>query len=212
MKKFITVFIICISLGISFSYLAISISTPTIKRFDSTIISFVQALETPWLTSTLRFFTWIGSGFIAVFIACIVSLILLFVFQYKHQATLLIIGIAGTGLLNILLKLFFKRERPEIYRLADASGYSFPSGHTMLAFSLYILIGFIVWRNVKTQASRILLLLSIGLMITLIAGSRIYLGVHYPSDILGGILASALWIVPLLFAYRTYIARKIDHV
>ncbi|MHA6259086.1 phosphatase PAP2 family protein [Sporosarcina sp. CAU 1771] len=212
MKKLSTVFSICIALGISFSYLAISISTPTIKRFDSTIISFVQALETPWLTSLLKFFTWIGSGFIAVLLACIVSLILFFVFQYKNQAALLLVGIAGTGLLNIILKLFFKRERPEIYRLADASGYSFPSGHTMLAFSLYILLGFIVWRNVTTRASRVLLVISIGMMITLIAGSRIYLGVHYPSDIAGGILASALWIVPLLVAYRTYIARKIDRV
>ena len=84
--------------------------------------------------------------------------------------------------LTWLLKIYFKRERPEIHRILDANGFSFPSGHTMMAFSLYTIIAYIAWRNVKTTLNRILLILSAAFMSIMIPMSRIYLGVHFPSD------------------------------
>ena len=164
----------------------------------------MQGLETAWLTFILKGFTWIGSGPIVALITVIMMFFLFFVYRYRQQAALLGIGVAGSALLNYLLKIYFRRERPEAYRIMDATGFSFPSGHTMMAFGLYTMIAYIAWRNVKTASNRALLILFAAFMILIIAGSRIYLGVHYPSDIVGGIFASAFWITILITGYRFY--------
>lgn len=199
--RFLLAFLLCIGFGIAFGYIATAVGNKSIAHFDTSIIQIVQGWETPWLTAVMTVFTWIGSGFVVALIAVIVAAILYFKMHYRHQAFLFLVVIIGTPLLNGLLKLYFKRERPEIHRILDANGFSFPSGHTMMAFSLYAIIAYIAWRNVKTVASRILLLLSATFMILIIGISRIYLGVHYPSDIVGGIMASALW---LTFATAVY--------
>lgn len=101
----------------------------------------------------------------------------------------------STILLNESLKLFFKRERPELYRLMDIGGFSFPSGHTMMAFSLYGMIVYVFWQHVKKRRGKIALLIFAAMMAFSIALSRIYVGVHFPSDIIGGIAASACWLL-----------------
>ena len=71
----------------------------------------------------------------------------------------------------------------------------------MMAFALYAIIAYIAWRNVKTTTSRIVLVLFTAFMIIMIGTSRIYLGVHYPSDIVGGFAASALWVTIAISVY-----------
>lgn len=208
MKRFLAAFMLCIGLSIGFSYIATAISNQSIEHFDTSIIHFVQGMEAPWLTAILKVFTWIGSEYAVALITVIAFFLLFFTFRYRQQAFLLVVTIAGTAILNTLLKLYFKRERPELHRIMDATGFSFPSGHTMMAFSLYTILAYIAWRNVKTKMSRLLLILSAGLMILLIAGSRIYLGVHYPSDIVGGIFASAFWLTIVIAVYGFYRKRK----
>lgn len=204
MKRFLVAFILCIGFGTSFSYIETAISNQWIQRFDTSIIHFVQGMETAWLTVILKTFTWIGSEYAVALLTVIVFFLLYFTFHYRQQAVLLVAAIVGTVSLNTLLKLYFKRERPELHRIMDATGFSFPSGHTMMAFSLYTILAYIAWHNVKTKMRRMLLILSAGLMIFLIAGSRIYLGVHYPSDIIGGIFASAFWLTIVIAVYGFY--------
>ena len=168
------------------------------------IIGFVQGLEAPWLTVVMKGFTWIGSGFVVAPIALIGFIVLYFFLHYRQQAFLLIAVIAGSILFNSMLKNYFKRERPEIHRIMDANGFSFPSGHSMMAFSLYAIIAYIAWRNVKTTTSRVLLFLFAAFMIIMIGTSRIYLGVHYPSDIVGGFAASALWVTIAISVYAYF--------
>lgn len=201
-------FIICIIGGILFGYMASSIGNGTIERFDMSIIGVIQGMEMPWLTKVLKFFTWIGSGSVVAPVTFIAFFLLYFIFKYRQQAFLFVSVIAGTVLLNELLKLYFKRERPEIYRIIDAGGFSFPSGHTMMAFSLYTIITYVAWRNVKSSFGRVLLVLFATFMISMIAVSRIYLGVHYPSDIVGGLAASALWVTIAVTVYGLYQNRR----
>ncbi|MCZ2259121.1 phosphatase PAP2 family protein [Sporosarcina sp. G11-34] len=206
--RFVVAFIICAAGSVLFGYVASIIRNKSIENFDTSIIAFVQGMESPWLTPIMQAFTWIGSGYVVATVTVIGFILLFFVYRYRQQAFLLVTVIAGTVLLNGLLKVYFKRERPEIHRIMDAPGFSFPSGHTMMAFSLYTILAYIAWRNVKTATGRTLLVLSAGLMITLIAGSRIYLGVHYPSDIVGGIAASAFWVTIVISVYGLYQQQK----
>ena len=202
--RFLFAFIICLGLAILFGYLAAAIGNESIKHFDLAAINFIQGMEMNWLTPIIEVFTWIGSGYVVAPITIIGFILLFFVYRYRDQAFLLVTVVVGTVILNGLLKAYFKRERPEIYRIMDATGFSFPSGHTMMAFSLYTIIAYILWRNVKTTLYRVLLILFTTFMIVIISIGRIYLGVHYPSDIVGGFIASALWVSIVIAVYGFY--------
>lgn len=205
-RRFIA-FIICLISGVLFGYIASSIGNGSIERFDTSIINFVQGMEASWLTTTLKTFTWIGSGYVVVPITLIAFFLLYFVYQRRGQAFLFVTVIIVTISSNELLKKYFKRERPEIYRIIDAGGLSFPSGHTMMAVSLYGIVAYVLWRNLKSLGHRVLLILFTIFMMMMIAVSRIYLGVHYPSDIIGG-LAASLFLVTIMITAFEFIQNK----
>ena len=170
--RLLPAFLICLGLGIFFGYTVTTISNKSIEHFDTTIMGFVQSMEAPWLTSVMKTFTWIGAWQGVVPITMIAFLLLFFKYKYRQQAFLLVIVIGGTVLFNALLKIYFKRERPEIYRILDVGGFSFPSGHTMSAVSLYGIFAFIIWRNIKTPIGRFFLILFTIFMITMICVSQ----------------------------------------
>lgn len=203
-SRFLLAFILCIGFGVLFGYVATAVGNDTLIDFDQTIIAAVQGLETPWLTAIMTTFTWIGSGLIVAPITVFAFFLLHFKFKHRAQALLLVVVIVGTVVLNSLLKLYFKRERPEIHRILDATGFSFPSGHTMMAFSLYAILGVIIWRNLKTTSRRFMVIFLAVFMTLMIGLSRIYLGVHFPSDIVGGLLASGLWVTLAVTVYSFF--------
>ena len=208
MRNLLWTFILIIGLGSTFIFIATAMSNGSIAPFDTAVISFVQGLEAPWLTAILKVFTTMGSGYFVVPMALILVAILYFGLRARPQAWLLLIVIAGTPLFNTLLKLYFKRERPDIHRILDAHGFSFPSGHAMISFSLYAIIAFIAWGFIKTTVGRLMLLLFMVFMILTISISRIYLGVHYPSDIVGGFTVSALWLTISITIYTYWLDKK----
>jgi undecaprenyl-diphosphatase len=175
-----------------------------IVRFDSYIISLIQGTEAAWLTSAMKFFTYIGT---IRFIAILSIFVLFFLFKVlKHRLEILIYlaVVFGTPILNRLLKLYFERARPDMHRLIEIGGYSFPSGHAMNAFSFYGILAFLLWRHVPTRRGRTAVILISSFMIAAIGVSRIYLGVHYASDIIGGYLASGFWISTVIWVFQRY--------
>ena len=184
--------IICVGLGLLFFFLTTTFRGDTIPIFDKPMINAIQGLETPWLTRIMKFFTWIGSEYGVWPITVIAAVLFYYEFKLRRQAILLIIVVVGSAILNHFLKMHFKRERPEFHQLMDVGGYSFPSWHAMLAFSLYVMIAYIAWRNVKTGLGKFLLILLSAFMIIMIGTSRVYLGVHFPSDVIGGLLMSGI--------------------
>ncbi len=206
--RLLLAFIICLGFAVLFGYLAAAIQNESIESFDSVVISFVQGMETDWLTPIMKVFTWIGSWFVVAPVTIIAFILIFFVYKDRNKGFLLITVVVGTIVLNTLLKFYFKRERPEIYRILDANGFSFPSGHTMMAFSLYTIIAYIFWRNVKKPLYRVFLVVFTVFMIAIISIGRIYLGVHYPSDIVGGIIASFLWVTIMVATFRFYQKRN----
>lgn len=204
--RLITALVSCLILAAIFGYVASSIGNGSIVQFDTTIIQFVQGAETPWLTNVMKTFTVIGSTKTVLAISAI-TLGLLVYFRQKPQTLLFVIVIGGTVGLNLVLKFFFQRARPDLNRLIEISGYSFPSGHTMMATSLYAILAFILWRNART-AGRVLYIFGAVFMIGMICVSRIYLGVHYPSDIVGGITSSGFWLLVATSIYAVLMNKK----
>ena len=150
----------------------------------------------------------IGST-LAVVIICLLILFFLYkVLHHRHELLLFIVVVAGSPLLNHLLKEIFQRPRPDLHRLIDIGGYSFPSGHAMNAFTVYGILTFLLWRHIFKHSGRILLLLFSSFFIIMIGVSRIYSGVHYPSDIIGGYLASGFWLGTSIWFFQWYMERQ----
>lgn len=178
------------------------VSDGTINGFDSSIIAFIQGLESPLLTVVMKFFTFIGSEIQVTLLTFIIAIFLYKRLRYRREAILFMWVMIGSTLLNLTLKTAFQRQRPEIHRIVEASGFSFPSGHSMAAFSLYGIIAFLLWRNAHHLFSRIGLIIVSVAMILVIGISRIYLGVHYPSDVLGGYFVSGFWFTASIWLYQ----------
>ncbi|OAB31988.1 phospholipid phosphatase [Paenibacillus macquariensis subsp. defensor] len=206
--EFSMTLLISVICAIGFGLIAVFVGNAKIQNFDHTIISVIQGVETPPLTTIMKFFTLIGNG-IPIAIITIVVMIILYIFLgHRRELIFLVCVVIGSALLNTLLKLIFKRARPDINRIAEAHGYSFPSGHSMAAFTLYGVLAFLVWKHVPTAVGRVTIIILSSLFIAFIGISRIYLGVHYPSDILGGYLMSACWLTGSIWLYQRYLERS----
>ncbi|MHA7583838.1 phosphatase PAP2 family protein [Paenibacillus vandeheii] len=208
LKKNISIPLLSAALSLAvFSIIALSISDNQIHRFDDSLITWIQGMESQGMTRWMELFTWIGSG-IPVVIITILSMVVLYVFL-KHRRELLFLGcvIAGSAILNTLLKLMFHRARPTIHRIIEVSGYSFPSGHSMAAFSLYGGLAFLIWKHIPTAVGRVLMIIVSAMFILMIGMSRIYLGVHYPSDVVGGYFMSGCWLAVCIWFYQRYLER-----
>lgn len=189
--RFFALSILCI---IGFAAIAIFIGAHHIAGFDNSIIDFVQAQESAELTSIMKFFTWIGAGLPSVFLTAVLAMGLYFRWRNRRDILFFIGVIAGSALLNVVLKLIFHRARPTLHRIVEAGGYSYPSGHSMAAFTLYGILCYLLWRYAPNVLIHTILIICGIFMIVAIGSSRIYLGVHYPSDVVGAYLASGAWV------------------
>lgn len=173
-----------------------------LEWFDKPIMTYIQSLENPLLTEYMKFFSLIGSMEGVVLISLIVFFVLYFSFKYRSELLFLSLTILGSAILNEGLKQIFHRERPESKYLIEAVGFSFPSGHSMAAFTLYVTLSYLLLKHTKSIIVQIGMILFTIFMILMIGISRVYLGVHYPSDVIGGYLTSALWVSFSIFLYR----------
>ena len=151
----------------------------------------VKGMRNPILTNVLKIITNLGSAFALITIT-ILSLIIL---KNKKIGLCITINLALSTILNLLLKNIIQRPRPEGYRLIEETGFSFPSGHSMVNTAFYGLLIYLIIKNVKNQKLKYCLSLLISILILSIGFSRIYLGVHYTSDVLAGFLISIAYLI-----------------
>ncbi|HEY1041144.1 MAG TPA: phosphatase PAP2 family protein [Candidatus Paceibacterota bacterium] len=175
--------------------------------FDAAIISWIQSFESPILTDFFLQITKFGDIHVIVVVGIAVAILLYLKKRYFYAHGLLISLCVG-GILTYSIKNLVERGRP-LYGLIIESGYSFPSGHTLMATAL---IGFIIYIVYKYPDSKVFKITAIVLLILLlisIAVSRIYLGVHYPTDVLAGFLLGIISVlITLLFKRYNVLHRK----
>ncbi|WP_433742298.1 phosphatase PAP2 family protein [Falsibacillus pallidus] len=203
-KHLLIAFIISFISLIGFTFMAILVNEHSIKSFDRPIIQFVQGFEAPWLTGIMRVFTFIGGMLPVIVLSLLAILILYTVFKHRSELVFFVAVIVGANVLFLTLKQIFHRARPDLHRLAVVTNYSFPSGHATMAFALYGSLTFLLWRHTSTRLKRTLLIIISAIMVFAIGISRIYLGVHYPSDIIAGYFISAFWLTFAIGFYQRY--------
>jgi undecaprenyl-diphosphatase len=180
-----------------FIILASSVVVHRTIIFDLPVMQFLGGLRAPGLTRLMGQVTTLG-GIAAISVAVTVLVAILFL-KHKHRELIfLVIGVLGAGLLSSLLKLILNRERPTyLTHLVTENWLSFPSGHAMGSSALAIACLFLLWKTRWrwwTIGAGSIYVLAVGV-------SRVYLGVHYPSDILAGWCVSWLWIGLLSYLF-----------
>lgn len=151
----------------------------------------VNNLRSDVLTFIMLFIT----NFCNPIILILLSLVILLICKDKKMGLIIIINLLVSILLNIIFKGIIQRDRPLEDFLITESGYSFPSGHSMVSMAYYGLIIYFIYKKIKAKRVRNVLMILIGLLILAIGFSRIYLGVHFASDVIGGFLISIIYLV-----------------
>jgi undecaprenyl-diphosphatase len=162
-------------------------------KFDTPIQNFVFAHRSADMTAVLKTVTRIGNP--QNIIALVVLILALFALKkwYAEMLYLLVNFVAASAILNPILKQVYQRTRPIGHRLIEESNYSFPSGHATVAMVVGLSLIFIILQRCQNPLWKWVSIAFIGLLILTIGFSRVYLGVHFPTDIIGGyLLASAV--------------------
>ena len=168
---------------------------------------FIEKLRNDKLTTFMKLATKLSNPEVMIVIAIISILFCTKLIKNKKLSLGIILNLAGITIINQILKFIFRRERPTGYRLIEMSGYSFPSGHAMASLAFYGLLIYITKRLVKNKYLKILLITLNIAIIILIGVSRIYLGVHYLSDVLTGYSISIIYLLSttnLLNKYKVF--------
>ena len=176
-----------------FAELAGHVSSGGTQAFDDAVLQWLGQRRTKPLDAFMLDITSLGTSSVVAMIVGVAALFL-WLNKHKHSAILLLVSTAGGVLLNNLLKLGFSRPRPDIVPwITTATFYSFPSGHAMSATVVYSTVAYLAGRLQRTHRARIAVAVVATLVIAIICLSRLYLGVHYPSDVLAGIIIGVAW-------------------
>lgn len=162
-----------------------------IFEFDSVVYNFLVNNRNEALNNFFKIITQFGS---ALFLIIITILCIIFIRDKKYKI-LVPANLVTIAIINIVLKNFFLRPRPNEFRLIEETGYSFPSGHAMASTAFYGLIIYIVHEKVENKILRNTICIMLGLLILLISVSRIYVGVHYTSDVIAGTCFSIAYLI-----------------
>lgn len=175
-----------------FVLLAVAVASGMTIALDTRLELAVHARATPTLDIAMAALTLLGT--IPVVVATVLAVVALLVrVRRRLDAAALAAFMVGQGLLDDLFKLAIGRPRPQLFPHAAAHGFSFPSGHAMTTIALAGALVFLVWPRLPGSL-RWAALLAAAAIVAGVGTSRVYLGVHYPSDVLGGWLAGAAWL------------------
>ncbi len=186
-KRLIIWNVVSVAFLVAFFLLLSNINTSGMKAFDEAVYN--SLYKASWLTSLMKVITHLGDGATLVGIA----LLSFFVLRDKFNAIAISLDLSLISLVNHTLKNVIKRPRPDGFRLILIDGYSFPSGHSATSFAFY---GFLIYLIIKNSRNKIVKVVTVVTLAAVILGvgiSRVYLGVHYASDVIGGFLFAAFF-------------------
>ncbi len=155
--------------------------------FDRMILDLIHRVDNKIVFAIMKFISFIGSAYFLIPLMILAMSYTIYKRKYRISK-LLITATLGSYILNFILKNIFSRTRPLEYFLVEQGGLSYPSGHSMVTMTFYMTIAYIVSRNIKDKSSKKYIYIFIYTMISLMGISRLYLGVHWPTDVIGGYL------------------------
>jgi undecaprenyl-diphosphatase len=190
-----------------FGWLAEEVVEGDTKQFDAAIRAAVHSHATPLLTTIMQTFSFLGSvGWVTGF--CLFVVGLCFYFHRRRMAAFLAIAMIGAATLDSVLKLAFHRTRPIAFYGTSPSSFSFPSGHALSSFCFYGILAAVLADRMVGRKSKMVIWIAAALLVAMIGLSRIYLGVHYPSDVIAGYLAGAMWVTAVAAIDKILIDRR----
>ncbi len=160
---------------------------------DRAILLAVARTRAPWLTVAAIDVTALGSITLVVLFSTF-TLVVVLVLRDRLGAVQLLAASAGAGMLTVVTKNVIERIRPEeAQQLIVVSGFSYPSGHSLSTSALYLTIAIIAVRHVRHSGARTAIFLAVTAVLLMVGASRVYLGVHYATDVVSGISLGAAW-------------------
>jgi undecaprenyl-diphosphatase len=183
-----------------FAGVADEVSEGDSRRFDEWVLRACRDPADParprgpeWLAGAALDLTALGgTTVVGLLVAAVVGFVL--VLRKPHMAWLVLAAGAGGMAVNTMLKGLFDRDRPDVVpQLDTVHTLSFPSGHAMLSASVYLSLAVLAARLVRSRAAKLYLVGAAGALALLVGSTRVYLGVHYPTDVLAGWLAGGVW-------------------
>ena len=178
-----------------FAALAEHIAEGGTRAFDRAALEWMGAHRVRWIEHFLLEITALGTGLV-VMTMVVISALFLALTEHRYSAILLLVANAGGIVLNNVLKAAYDRPRPQVFEWVSqpyGGSSSFPSGHAMSAAIVYATVAYLAARLQKHVWQRVLTWLVAAVVIALISVSRLYLGVHYPSDVIGGTIIGLAW-------------------
>lgn len=180
------------------------------RSFDRTVIHFITGFETKNVTSFFIVLTTIATKYYEYLFLALFAVIFLLFLRRMLEPVMLAVTLIGVRYGNHLLKDWFGRERPASHPLIEAGGYSFPSGHAMISIAFFGMAAYLIISVIKERVivKRWIAIVT-ALFILLVGISRIYLGVHYPSDILAGFAVGGIWLLACIGIYDFFAKKRI---
>ena len=173
--------------------------TGVVNNIDNIMYKFIISIKNDYVTSFMKFITFFASTYFILFLMSVFFILSFFKGKIFNIINLLIVG---DVIINRVVKVIVRRERPILINLVTEKSFSFPSGHTMVAVTLYGFIIYLINKSNLSKKFKIILNFGLILLILLILISRIYLGVHYFSDVIAGLF--------LALAYLIFIVRVLE--
>ena len=201
MKKF-NIFIVVLCL-ILFSVICYGVLSYDSIVIDTKVYSFISDnIMSDGITSVLKVITELGG---VAFIVLAGVLIFMFCKKIRWFVTFDLVGVT---LINQVIKHIVRRPRPNVLRLVEEDGYSFPSGHSMVSMAFYGIIIYLVYKNVTNKYLKWTLITLLSLLILSIGFSRIYVGVHYFTDVVGGFLLGLAYLIIYINIYNKRVGKN----
>ena len=201
----LVVYGIFVATSVAFVKIADEVHEQETLPLDTMVLRGIHSLSTPFLDTVVPAVTDIGGPLGTVLITCGIAGVFLWKRQ-RRRALLIFLSVAGAAGLNMVLKAIFERPRPDLWdRLVVEHSYSFPSGHAMASAALGLALIAALWTSRYRWAAVVIG----GLYMTIISATRLYLGVHYPSDVLAGWLVSAAWVAIVAASLYTRLGRSV---
>ena len=181
-----------------------SIYMESIVSFDNFFYDNIRLLINDRMTFFAKIVTSLGSAVVLISLTVLIML----VFKNKKYGILTGINLLVIFLFNILLKFIFARPRPIDINLIEEGGYSFPSGHAMVSTAFYGFFAYLIWQTNLSKKMKWFYSTFLSLLIIIICISRVYLGVHYASDVFGGALLSVSYLIMFTGITSKYLPNK----